>query len=198
MIIVAGAGPGHPRLLTQEVREKIISTPRVLSFGRISESLYKIRKDIEPVGKVSELLRYLDGEDTLILASGDPLFYGVVAFLKRQNVPIDEVYPGISSFQYLMAKLQRPWQEAQLFSVHGREVDFDELAPKGVAVFLTDVEHNPSWLNGEFHRRGATGRLYVGTRLSYDDEEIRSYRIGEEMDDVDPLTVVVIDYDMVK
>ncbi len=198
MITVAGAGPGHPRLLTEEVREKIISTPRVLSFGRISDTLHELREDIEPVGKVSELLHHLDGEETLILASGDPLFYGVVAYLKRQGIPIDAIYPGISSFQYLMAKLQLPWQDAQLFSVHGRVAPLDELKSKGVAVFLTDEEHNPAWLNKEFHRRGARGRLYVGTRLSYEDEEIKSYDIGEEVDDVDPLTVVVIDYDMVK
>ena len=32
-----------------------------------------------------------------------------------------EVLPGISSLQYFCAKLQRPWEQVRVVSLHGRE-----------------------------------------------------------------------------
>ena len=103
---VAGIGPGNPKYLTLEVKEAIEKAQCVLAFGRVSSSLKSIRTDFIEVSRVDEIVGYAHQyEDLLLLASGDPNFYGIVEFLKRKEVAIDGVLPGLSSFQYMMSSL---------------------------------------------------------------------------------------------
>ena len=53
MIVVAGVGPGNPKLLTVQVKEAIESFDHVIAFGRVSQSLAPIRSDITEVTRVS-------------------------------------------------------------------------------------------------------------------------------------------------
>ncbi|MEM9091507.1 MAG: precorrin-6y C5,15-methyltransferase (decarboxylating) subunit CbiE [Cyanobacteria bacterium P01_F01_bin.53] len=58
---------------------------------------------------------------TVILASGDPLFFGLgrlllSAFAAKQLV----FHPQVSSIQLAFSRLKLPWQDATLVSVHGR------------------------------------------------------------------------------
>ena len=56
----------------------------------------------------------------VILASGDPLFFGIGSYLARKlNV---EMYPYLSSLQLAFAKMSESWQDAYLTSVHGRSM----------------------------------------------------------------------------
>lgn len=58
---------------------------------------------------------------TLVLASGDPLFFGIgrrlVELLGRERL---HVLPNISTVQYLFARLAEPWEDAVVLSLHGR------------------------------------------------------------------------------
>lgn len=47
---------------------------------------------------------------TVILASGDPLFYGIGGYLAK-NLDI-EVYPYMSSLQLAFSKMGESWQDA--------------------------------------------------------------------------------------
>ena len=86
MLIVAGVGPGNKEYLTKIVEDKIRDTEYIIAFGRIGESLKDIRSDIVCVSRVDEVLKFV-GEDkeVLLLASGDPNFYGIVNFLKNKG-----------------------------------------------------------------------------------------------------------------
>lgn len=57
----------------------------------------------------------------VILASGDPLFFGLGRLLLT-NFPAKQLafYPHISSIQLAFSRLKQPWQNATLISVHGR------------------------------------------------------------------------------
>ena len=46
-------------------------------------------------------------KDIAIIASGDPCFYGIANYIKNNFKGEIEIVPGISSFQYLMCKLQK-------------------------------------------------------------------------------------------
>lgn len=199
MIVVAGVGPGNPKLLTVQVKEAIESFQHVIAFGRVSQSLASIRPDIIEVTRVSDLKDEIEGKDqVLVLASGDPLFYGVTKYLMSIGIPVKEVYPGISSLQYFACRLKKPWNDYRLISLHGRDFNFHEFKKNPLAISLLDKDHSPGWLSKELKNQGFSGKLIVGYRLSYDDEMIEEIEIGQEASDMDALAVAVIEIEMVK
>lgn len=197
MLTIAGIGPGNPKYLTIEVLEEIKAAKYILAFGRVAETLSGIREDIVEVNKVDEILDFLkDREDVLLLASGDPNFFGVVDFLKRKNVTIAKVLPGLSSFQYLMAKLEKPWQEAKFISLHGRNGDLGNVRHNKLSVILIDKDNNPSYISNELHKLNIVGTMYIGFDLSYESEKIIKINVGEEVANISSLGVVVIENEM--
>ncbi|MBC8589451.1 precorrin-6y C5,15-methyltransferase (decarboxylating) subunit CbiE [Tissierellaceae bacterium BX21] len=194
---VAGAGPGNPKYLTVEVLDRIKNAKSVLVFGRIGNSISSLRKDCIIVNKVDEIIEYTkENEDVLLLASGDPNFYGIVDYLKRNGVYIEEVLPGLSSFQYLMAKLKKPWQDAGFLSLHGRGGNLNEIKDNKLTIMLIDKEKNASYISRELFGIGIRGYMYIGYNLSYEDEKIVKIKIGEVPEDYSSLGVVVIENEM--
>lgn len=197
MLIVAGVGPGNPKYLTYEVRERIENSEVVLAFGRVAEGLKGIRKDITQVNRVDEITKHISGDkEVLLLASGDPNFFGIVEFLKKKDIEIREVLPGISSFQYLMAKLQKSWQEAKFFSLHGRDMNIIGIKDEAISILLIDKEHLPSKISKILYELGIRGKIYVGFNLSYENERLIIKNIGEEIEDISSLGVVVVENEM--
>ena len=89
----------------------------------------------------------LAGEKVVVLASGDPLFFGLGRLLKTKIDPEKlSFYPHLSSIQLAFSKIKIPWQDARLISVHGRDCaellkSWQQGASK-IAV-LTDRVNNP-------------------------------------------------------
>ena len=197
MLTIAGVGPGNPKYLTMEVLEAIKEAEYILAFPRVAQSLREIRDDIVEVNRVDEILNFLkDRENVLLLASGDPNFFGVVDFLKRKGADISEVLPGLSSFQYLMAKLEKAWQEAEFVSLHGRKGDLEIVKDNKLSIILIDKDNNADFISSELHRLGIKGSMYIGFDLSYDSEKISKIKIGEGVEDYSSLGVVVIENEM--
>lgn len=201
MLRVAGVGPGNINNLTLEVYEAIKEAKRVLAFGRVGEEIANLREDLIVVTKVKEVLDHYDEDneedDLLVLASGDPMFYGITSFLKRKGLEIEKVYPGVSAFQYMMSRLQIPWQDAYLFSVHGRKTDIDKILASPVSIGLVDKDFTPSIISRVLAEEGAKGTITAGSYLSYQGREvIESVEIGEDFPDEDGLSVVVVALDL--
>lgn len=197
MLTVAGVGPGNPRYLTVDVVEKIKEAETIIAFGRVGHSIRTIRDDYIEVNRVDQVIEILDKDrDILLLASGDPNFFGIVDFLKRKGVKVDRVLPGLSSFQYMMNKLQKPWQECIFVSLHGRDHDLEDILGHKLIIILIDKINSPSYISKELDKLGMKGRMYVGFNLSYDDEKIIRANIGDEIEDYSSLGVVVIENEM--
>ena len=197
MLTVAGVGPGNPKYLTLEVKQKIEDGKYVLGFGRIAKTLKNINPNIVEVNRVSEVLDYIDNyKEILLLASGDPNFFGIVNFLKKEGVEIKEVLPGISSFQYMMAKLEKPWEEGNFMSLHGRTGSLEEIKNNKLSILLIDKNKMPSDISKELYEIGVRGKIYAGFDLSYESEKIIEVSIGEDIQDISPLGVVVIENEM--
>lgn len=197
MLTIAGIGPGNPKYLTGEVLQEIKDAKAIVGFGRVAKSLEGIREDITQVNKVDEVIALLEeNKEILLLASGDPNFYGIVEFIKRKGIEVTRVLPGISSFQYLMSKLEIPWQEAKFISLHGRNGDLKEVMGSKLSIILIDRGNNASFISKELKRLGLNGFIYVGFNLSYEDEKIIKINIGEDIEDISPLGVVVIENEM--
>lgn len=197
MIRLVGMGPGSLNHVTVEAIERIKAADRVIAFGRIAKTAEEIRKDIYVAGRVDEVPAMLDANaDTAILASGDPCFYGILEFLQKYGVSIDEVIPGLSSIQYMMAKLKKSWQAAALLSFHGREAGIESIRCCREAIILTDSKYTPSYISYFLKENGLRGKIYAGFNLSYEDELIVEKRIGEPIEDVSTLALVVIENEM--
>ncbi|WP_006787224.1 bifunctional cobalt-precorrin-7 (C(5))-methyltransferase/cobalt-precorrin-6B (C(15))-methyltransferase [Thiorhodospira sibirica] len=57
----------------------------------------------------------------VVLASGDPLCYGIGGYLSKNSKYRATVIPNLSAVQLACARIHRPWQNIKLISVHHRD-----------------------------------------------------------------------------
>ncbi len=78
---------------------------------------------ITPLTAAIDAIRtLLPGGNVAVLASGDPLFYGIGRrLLKEFPEESVEIYPALSSLQRACALFKIPWDDARITSLHGRD-----------------------------------------------------------------------------
>lgn len=114
------------------------------------------------LGDLSELMDFLKSTDqrTVVLASGDPNFFGVSRFLLR-NLPKEriEIFPNVTSMQYAFARIKEQWDDSIFVSVHGRGMHpaIDKIIAAEKACVLTDKINTPAAIAAELIERGAEG-----------------------------------------
>lgn len=198
MIYIVGIGPGNPKYiipLAVEVMEKV---DIIIGFERAVESVSKISVEkvvVKTLKDIMEFIKTHTDSNIAIIASGDPCFYGISNYIKSNFPGEIEIVPGISSFQYLMCKLQKSWQNAYLGSMHGRQEEFIEAVGKHeTSVWLTDKSNSPQALCKKLYENNIKARVYVGEELSYLDERIVKGTVEEIMNETfNDLSVVVIE-----
>jgi len=86
----------------------------------------------------------------VVLASGDPLFYGIGARITRELGPDQVVIlPNITSIAAAFSRIGRPWSDAAVLSLHGRNQKYrllEEVKRGKTVAVLTDTRHSPRWL----------------------------------------------------
>jgi precorrin-6Y C5,15-methyltransferase (decarboxylating) len=114
------------------------------------------------IGTLPELAR---DRRVVVLASGDPNFYGigplVIKILGVENVVI---HPNLTTVQAAAARLKMPWHEARVVSLHGRGWEALEgaLNEPGPLFIYTDPVHTPGAIAQRLLDRGRTqARLCV-------------------------------------
>lgn len=188
MICVVGMGPGTSKFITEEVQIKLEKADHVIGHARH-------KKDMEPVlhcrvdeyVTLRELKTYLlerADEEVVVLASGDPCVYGIAEYLSRfaagEGLEI-EVLNGISSIQYLFAKIGLSMNEVYLTSSHGKAPDFDLMASLSKVAMVTDDKTGPFEIAREMLRRGKNKKMYIGENLAYQTERITTC-LAEEVE----------------
>lgn len=113
----------------------------------------------------------------VVLASGDPGFFGIVRTLRRVVTDPERlvVHPGPASAAVAFARLGLPWDDALLVSAHARDPRPALAAalrhPK-VAI-LTDGEATPAWFAERMAEWSSGARtLAVAERLGAEDERV--------------------------
>ncbi len=181
-LIVAGAGPGNIRLLTNEVLEEIKNADIAAAFDRIADEIRTIRSDAVTLESLTDIFTLpITEKKVLVLASGDPCFFGITSYLKNKGVQIDKILTGISSMQYFMSVLQKQWHNLKFYSLHGRDADFLQMKNDDCFFILTDKINNPNFISQELKKNNFFGKIYIGYNLSYEDENIEVYNIGEKI-----------------
>jgi precorrin-6Y C5,15-methyltransferase (decarboxylating) len=153
-IDVIGMGLG-PDDLTAKHRE-IIDQADVLVGGRRllgffpdgSAEKKPIGKDLDEV--IDFIRRRMGRRSVVVLASGDPLFFGFGARLVDAFGPNRvRIHPNVSSVAAAFARIKEPWGGVRVFSLHGREPEaalLQALREDDRIAVLTDPERSPAWL----------------------------------------------------
>ncbi len=134
---------------------------------------------------------------TVVLASGDPLFFGIGRYLLR-NLPdtLLEFLPNVTSVQYAFAKIREPWDDAVFISVHGRGLQkaVDRIIANDKAAILTDEVNTPAAIAKALLDRGCSGyRAYLCENLGTEEERIRITNISDLAEiEAAPLNVLLL------
>lgn len=200
---VVGLGPGNMDYLLPKGKRAIEKSEIIVGGTRQIQMfdnnfIEKISLD----GRYKEVMDFLKSNcgkyDIAVVVSGDTGFYSLSSMVKK-NVPMKylEFIPGISSLQYMFAKLCFSWENALLKSLHGRNFDYKEKLEEYKYIgLLTDKTNRPEIIAQNLMENGYGDKLiiHIGERLSYDDEKVTSVTLREAASGkYDTLSVVVIE-----
>jgi precorrin-6Y C5,15-methyltransferase (decarboxylating) len=122
--------------------------------------------------------------DVVVLADGDPMFYGIGAsIVERFGTDDVRIYPGVTTLQSAAARLKVPWHDMTTVSLHGRE-DYGPLysaliRSDWVAVY-TDGKNVPSRVaQNVLDKGGDTHAVWVLENLGTDNERVRRFTLPE-------------------
>lgn len=190
-ISLIGRGMGDRNGLTIEAAGALDSSEIVFGAKRLVADIsnkevypYYLAKDIIPVIKERQM-------DTAVLFSGDTGFYSGSKKLydaltgeienKELNAEI-KIYPGISSIVSLAAHFAISWEDAAIFSIHGKgDVStwghkLTSLIKTSKKVFTIFSGINDVTELGELMEKSRLDdcRILIGCNMSYEDEKYRS------------------------
>lgn len=177
---IIGIGPGNRQYIPNSALDAIKKSDVLIGGKRNLDGIsYPINEKIEIKKNLNEIIDYIkkniDKKNISVIASGDPGFYSILSIIKKHfDVERLNIIPGISSQQYMFAKIGLTWEDAVFFSIHGKETDVVNAVKKNKkSVFLTDNKHSPQYIAKKLFNAGMNKVImYIGNNLSYDDEVI--------------------------
>lgn len=146
------------------------------------------------------IIKKLEGAATkrvVILASGDPLFYGTARFLcDRLGKDRFEVTPHVSSMQLAFARVKESWDEAYLTNLATqsveRMVEKTRTAEK-VGIFTTETSPPSAVAKALLERKIDYFFAYVCENLGSPDERVTQSELAELADqEFSPLNVMIL------
>ncbi|CAH1205344.1 Cobalamin biosynthesis bifunctional protein CbiET [Paenibacillus auburnensis] len=192
-----GAGGLTPQSLSRvQESEVLFGGERQLSFfSRYCGEKIVLQGGLEAFAdKLEGLYRE---RQTVVLASGDPLFYGIAGFLVRRFGPQHvEVVPHYSSVQLAFARLGDSWQDAELVSLHGRPITglAQRIDGRHKVALLTDPVNNPAVIAAYLLEFGMLEyEAFVCERLGGPEEVCRFWELDDmARHDFAALNVVIL------
>jgi precorrin-6Y C5,15-methyltransferase (decarboxylating) len=183
---------------------EIIDTADILVGGKRLLDLFKesrarkkvIGRDID--GAVNFVRQEMKKQMVVVLASGDPMFFGIgkrmVDAIGANNTLI---YPNISSVSAVFARIKEPWDDVRVISLHGRKNMrrlLKALEEENKIAVFTDPKNNPAWLAVRLlENQFLNYKICVLETLGSDAEKVNWYTLAEaaSMKFADPNMVVL-------
>lgn len=116
-------------------------------FPNFNGEKVTITKDLN---RLTEILRnFIDNNKrVVVLASGDPLFFGIGSYLSRKlGKDLIRIFPNVSSVAGAFSKINESWHDAKVISLHGRnftDETVNNFRKHNKIAVLTDKENTPS------------------------------------------------------
>jgi precorrin-6B C5,15-methyltransferase / cobalt-precorrin-6B C5,C15-methyltransferase len=201
-IFIVGVGGDGLAGLTARGRE--ILTGADMVFGsegvlrllpEISAERFRIGADLQDV--VEKLRSNFGKKSLVVVAGGDPLFYGVARYLcEKLGKDRFEVLPHVSSMQLAFARIKETWEDAYLTDLSTRALDdvLDRVRTAETIGLFTSENHHPARIARELMVRGLDYfRAYVCENLGGPDERITQGELGDIQNmTFDPLNVMIL------
>lgn len=204
-VVLAGMGMGR-RDLSVRTLEWIARAEVLIGGARHLESFPEHPGRRIPLkAPLGEALDEIDSisreERTVVLASGDPLFFGIgqrlIGRLGKERVL---VFPNVTTVQALFARLGESWTDVKVLSLHGREGADEpprwlrEVLRHERLVLFTDPGNTPSRIATRLLETGIRERrLIVAEDLGLPSESIGQFSLEDASKrDFSPLNLVLI------
>lgn len=186
-LVIVGTGPGNMKMLTPEVlsvigqAEIVIGSKRLLDvFAQPEQLRYELTGDLDSLR--SNITAWREHK-LVILVSGDPGFYSILDWLKREFPTMQyQVLPGISSMQLAFAKLAQSWYDCKFISLHGRPAQnvVGEVICNRKVCILTDEKNRPAGIVQQLREAGLSKKwLFIGSALGTPREQVWQGKISE-------------------
>ena len=208
MIEVIGTDAGAPASLPVAQRERLLQASLVAAPKRLHGPLLELFGAALPPLQATDALeaclerlqQCTPQQEVVVLASGDPLWFGIGRqLLQRLDPALLRFHPAPSSLQLAFARIGRPWQDAAWISLHGRDPEALALRlqqrPPALAV-LTDPGQGGA---GSVRRLlAASGleacyALWLCERLGHPQERVQRLGPADPLPaDLDPLNLVLL------
>lgn len=202
-IEVIGLGMGGS--LSRSEMERIVSADMLAGGARLLERFAHLPS--ERVILASPLSAALDrigqardrGERVVVLADGDPLFFGIgTTLVERFGREALHFTPGVSAVQAACARIGLAWNDLPAVSMHGRSDPgpvLAALASKGRAAVYTDNENTPASVARLLIERGLAGAaVWVLEELGAPGERVRRFSATEAArEEFSPLNLVIVE-----
>jgi precorrin-6Y C5,15-methyltransferase (decarboxylating) len=190
-IHIIGVGSDGTAGMTARARELLGSAELVLGSDTTLALLGPSRAERVRIGPdLQEIVRVLETnlghKRIVVVAGGDPLFYGVARYLcDRLGKDHFEVLPHVSSMQLAFARIKESWEEAYLTNLanHPLEDVLDRIrTAETVGLFTTAAEDPPSIARRLLVRGLDYFRAYVCENLGGPDERVTQGELAEIQD----------------
>lgn len=132
-----------------EKADLLVGGRRHLAFFKdLAVEKRRIGRDLKAL--VEDIRACMDEKSIVVLASGDPLFFGIGGYLVRElGRARVQLYPNVTAAAAAFARLGEPWSLAGLVSLHGRKTELELLTvlrEKDLVAVYTDRNKDPSWV----------------------------------------------------
>ncbi len=198
MLTVVGMGPGSLALMTAAAQAAVAEADVLAGNARHLAQFPQFSGETFALGaNIPALLTWItarQAQRVVVLASGDPLLYGIGSRLVAHfGLAQVHIIPGVSAVHYLCAKLGIEMNGIWLTSSHGREADFDEIARQPRVAMVTDLHCGPREIALALVARGLGDRwLAIGENLTLENERIHWQRARNVQGQYEMNVVVIL------
>jgi precorrin-6Y C5,15-methyltransferase (decarboxylating) len=201
-IHILGVGSDGVAGLTARAREILGSAELLIGSDHALGLVPEAKAERSRIGPdLQEVVRTLESnlgrKRMVVVASGDPLFYGVARYLcDKLGKDRFEVLPHVSSMQLAFARIKESWEEAYLtnLATHPLETVLDRIRTAETVGLFTSEEDDPPAIARQLLARGLDYfRAYVCENLGAPDERVTQGEL-EEIKDMEfaPLNVMIL------
>jgi precorrin-6Y C5,15-methyltransferase (decarboxylating) len=200
-IYIIGIGNDGLAGLTAKARDLILSAELVLASDNTMSLMPELKSERFRIGTdLQEVVRALESNSAkrmVIVAGGDPLFYGVARYLcERLGKDRFEVLPHVSSMQLAFARVKESWEEAYLtnLATHSLEEVLDRIRIAEVVGLFTSEKHDPPAIARQLLSHGLDYfRAYVCENLGAPDERVTQGELTDiQTMEFSPLNVMIL------